>query len=227
MTSLLLASRRYWAIAAVLALVPLLPGCTPAPSDIGLNTIVVKPVAASYTVHFAPGSAALAPAENAGLRAFLDENRHDRIRGITLVSGSGSIADARRARVGQALAAAGFAYRAAPADASFTGDAVLVTVDHIAAVPPACPNWTVTGPYDPSNAPLSNLGCATRTDLYLMVADPHDLVAGRAAPAEAAPSMEAVAGYRQGKLSPGLGAADGSAGGAAGGTTTTGGSSGQ
>lgn len=223
--------RRPWMLAAAFAAAAVLAGCAHAPNDVTLNQITVKPVQLSHTVHFAPGSATLAPVEAADLEAFLGEDRRDGIDGATIVAGNSAIADARRARVSQALDNLGFAYRMAAPDPSFTADAVVVTVNREAAVPPACPNWTIIGPYDPSNAPSTNLGCATRTDLYLMVADPRDLVSGHPqGPADSAPSIAAVEAYRSGKPSADLGSADGSggaAGGGAGGTTSAGGGNGQ
>lgn len=204
MMTALLRSRHSWALVAVLVAAPLLPGCTPAPSELALNRIAVKSVQFTHTVHFAPGSAALAPSEADGLRAFLSRGVAS-ANAITLVGGTSPIADARRASVSRAVAAAGLSSSIATPDPNFTADAVEVRVTGEAAVPPACPDWDVVGPYDPSNAPMRNLGCATSTNLYLMVADPHDLVTGRAlAPAEAQPGMRAVDAYRTGdqKLNP-------------------------
>ncbi|MGH6967759.1 MAG: CpaD family pilus assembly lipoprotein [Stellaceae bacterium] len=227
MTNSAFRSRRCWALAAAIAIASLLPSCTPAPNDVTLNQLTVKPVRLAHTVHFAPGSTTLTLSEAADLQAFLGTDRRDGIDNVTIVAGDSPIADVRRARVSQALDALGFAHRMAPPDASMTADTVMVTVEREAAVPPACPNWTVIGPYDPSNVPMSNLGCATRTDLYLMVADPRDLVAGQPqGPADAAPSIAAVETYRTGKPSPSLGAADGAGGGSEGGGATTSTSSG-
>lgn len=216
-----LRSRSGWAFAAAIAAALLLSGCSHAPSDVSLNRIQTKGVEATHMVAFAPGSATLTPSETDGLRAFLGTGRLTGINSVTLVGGDSPIANARRARVSETLSALGFPHRLAPADPSFTADAVMIAVDRKVAMPPACPNWSPIGSFDPSNAPLSNLGCATRTDLYLMVADPHDLVSGHAlAPADAAPSMAAVAAYRSGKPAAGLGSADGSGGASAGGTST-------
>jgi len=220
-------SRRTWAF-AIAAIVPLLlPGCTAAPSDIAVNKITVKPAQLTHTVHFAPGSAVLAPSEADSLRNFLRHGSVASVNAITLVSGASPIADARRARVSRAIEALGMPYSVAPADPNFTADAVQVAVTGEAAIPPACPNWTVVGPYDPSNAPLTNLGCATRTNLYLMVADPRDLVSGHAlTPADAQPSMRAVEAYRTGDQKanpqvPSLGDQGASDGGSGGATSTT------
>ena len=220
---------RPWMLAAAFAAAALLAGCTHAPNDVTLNQITVKPVQLSHTVHFAPGSATLAPTEAADLEAFLDQDRRDGVDNVTIIAGTSTIADARRARINQTLDTMGFVHRTAAPDPSFTADAVVVTVNREAAVPPACPNWNIIGPYDPSNAPSTDLGCATRTDLYLMVADPHDLVAGHPqGPADAAPSIAAVETYRSGKPAAGFGSADGSGGATGGGgTASAGGGNGQ
>lgn len=52
------------------------------------------------------------------------------------------------------------------------------TVDAAGAHAPACPNWSSQrNGNDEANA--ANWGCATATDLALMIADPADLVHGR------------------------------------------------
>ncbi|MDE2167252.1 MAG: hypothetical protein KGJ66_13065 [Alphaproteobacteria bacterium] len=226
MMNALLHSRRSWALAAALVVAPLLPSCTSAPSDLTLNRIEVKSVQRTHVVHFAPGTAALAPSEADSLRAFLRGSVAN-INSVTLVGGTSSIADARRASVSRAIETLGLPYNTAPADPKFTANAVDVTATGEAAVPPSCPKWDVVGPYDPSNAPMRNLGCATSTDLYLMIADPRDLVAGHAlAPADAQPSMRAVEAYRTGdqKLNPQEPSLSGGGTGS-GATTTSGGGS--
>ena len=224
-----LLSRRIWALAVALAVAPLLPGCTPAPSNVTLNRIAVKPVQLTHTVHFAPGSAVLAPSEAASLRTFLRRGVAS-TNSITLVSGASAIADVRQARVSQAIDALGMLHSVAPADPNFNADAVDVTVTGEAAVPPTCDGWAAIGSYDPSNGSMSNLGCATGANLYLMVADPRDLVSGHAlTPADAEPSMRAVEANRTGDQkanpqAPSLGSSDGGSGGSG---STTGGSNGQ
>jgi len=64
---------------------------------------------------------------------------------------------------------------------------------------PQCPDWRKPSEDDPSNTPSSNLGCATETNLGLMVADPRDLVVGKdIAPSDADHNDYAVRRYRQG-----------------------------
>jgi pilus assembly protein CpaD len=66
---------------------------------------------------------------------------------------------------------------------------------------PACPDWSRQSGTDFSNQPHSNFGCATQTNLGLMVAEPKDLVRGRTlAPADGVHQAEGVVRYRTGKV---------------------------
>ncbi|HEX6112428.1 MAG TPA: CpaD family pilus assembly lipoprotein [Geminicoccaceae bacterium] len=66
---------------------------------------------------------------------------------------------------------------------------------------PACPDWSRKSGTDFSNQPHSNFGCATQTNLGLMVAEPKDLVSGRTlAPADGVHQAEGVVRYRTGKV---------------------------
>lgn len=66
---------------------------------------------------------------------------------------------------------------------------------------PACPDWSRESGTDFSNQPHSNFGCATQTNLGLMVAEPKDLVRGRTlAPADGVHQAEGVVRYRTGKV---------------------------
>ena len=66
---------------------------------------------------------------------------------------------------------------------------------------PACPDWSRESGTDFSNQPLPNFGCATQTNLGLMVAEPKDLVRGRTlAPADGIHQAEGIVRYRTGKV---------------------------
>ena len=66
---------------------------------------------------------------------------------------------------------------------------------------PACPDWSRQSGTDFSNLPHSNFGCATQTNLGLMVAEPKDLVRGRTlAPADGVHQAEGIVRYRTGKV---------------------------
>lgn len=49
----------------------------------------------------------------------------------------------------------------------------------VAIDPEACPDWSRVSQYNFDNIPMSNLGCATATNLGRMVANPADLVRGK------------------------------------------------
>lgn len=66
---------------------------------------------------------------------------------------------------------------------------------------PPCPDWSRRSGTDFANLPHSNFGCAVRTNLGLMVAEPRDLARGRAlAPADGVRESEAVRRYREGEV---------------------------
>ena len=66
---------------------------------------------------------------------------------------------------------------------------------------PACPDWSRESGTDFSNQPSSNFGCATQTNLGLMVAEPKDLVRGRTlAPADGVHQADGIVRYRTGKV---------------------------
>lgn len=76
----------------------------------------------------------------------------------------------------------------------------LVLERHLVTLP-ACPDWSRQSGTDFSNQPHSNFGCATQTNLGLMVAEPKDLVRGRTlAPADGVHQAEGVVRYRTGKV---------------------------
>ena len=219
----LVRSRTCWALLAAMIAALLVPGCT---SITSMNEppqkIVVTPTEAAHPVYFAPGSAVLTGSEMDSLQAFMGEGRLTKVKDVNVIVGEGAIAASRRAMVDDALSKLGYVHDATTTDPNFTQDAVLVRVKRIAAVPPGCPDWKPVGVYDPYNRPTSNLGCASAMNLYLMVADPRDLVSGRPlGPADAQPGMLAVDAYRN-SVAPPAPPALGSAGTA----STTGGSSG-
>ncbi|HZL60582.1 MAG TPA: CpaD family pilus assembly lipoprotein [Stellaceae bacterium] len=218
----LIRSRTCWALLAAMIAALLVPGCS---SITSMNEppqkIVVTPTEAVHPVYFAPGSAVLTRSEAESLQTFMGEGRLTKVKDVNVTAGDGAIAASRRAMVGDALSRLGYAHEATTTDPDFTQDAVLVRVKRIAAVPPICPVWHSLGTYDPDNKPMSNLGCANATNLYLMVADPRDLVSGRPlGPADAQPGMLAVDAYRN-SVAPPAPPALGSAG-----TASTTGSSG-
>jgi pilus assembly protein CpaD len=80
-------------------------------------------------------------------------------------------------------------------------NAIGVSIGRYLAAAPNCPDWTDADPQGFDNAPSSNFGCATQSDLAAMVANPEDLLRGKAAgPADGDFVARSVERYRSGEL---------------------------
>jgi peptidoglycan-associated lipoprotein len=76
----------------------------------------------------------------------------------------------------------------------------LVLERHVVELPP-CPDWSRESGVDYSNLPGSNFGCATHTNLGLMIDNPSDLARGRKlAPADGIHAAEGIVRYRTGTV---------------------------
>jgi pilus assembly protein CpaD len=76
---------------------------------------------------------------------------------------------------------------------------VRVIVGRHVVTPPPCPNWSKRPDEDFGNAPSSHIGCATTTNLGLMVANPSDLLMGQpTSPADGELAASRVESYRKG-----------------------------
>jgi len=198
-------SRTCWALAATMLAMLCMLGCS-SRSD-ALNdppkALSLQPVMATHPVYFDNGSANLTPAEMGELRAFLGGDRYSKIDSVTVYAGGSQLGAARAARVSDALSNLGYTHVIAQADQSSGSngdDSVAVAVKRLAAVPPACPDWVPFGNFDPQNLPMKNLGCSNATNLYLMVADPRDLVSGRMlGPGDGDFNDRQIDNYRTGK----------------------------
>ena len=77
---------------------------------------------------------------------------------------------------------------------------VEIVLERYLVTPPACPDWSRRTGVDYANKPHTNFGCATETNLGLMIADPRDLVRGRTlGPADGVHQAEGVVRYREGE----------------------------
>jgi pilus assembly protein CpaD len=71
---------------------------------------------------------------------------------------------------------------------------------HLVQLPP-CPDWSRESGVDYANLPGSNFGCATQTNLGLMIDNPSDLARGRKlAPADGIHAAEGIVRYRTGEV---------------------------
>jgi pilus assembly protein CpaD len=78
---------------------------------------------------------------------------------------------------------------------------VSVVVGRYLVTPPRCPDWTKQPGLDIANRRSSNFGCATTSNLGLMVADPGDLVHGAPmGPSDGEKGATAINKYRNDKV---------------------------
>src|SRR5262249_55713465 len=100
---------------------------------------------------------------------------------ITMLSGGGDgrLSQRRDDHLTAALRRQGVGAMVTQAVSGGTSDRVTLVVEHAVVDLPNCPDWS-KDPNDYTGAVASNFGCATATNLGLMVADPQDLAGGRA-----------------------------------------------
>jgi pilus biogenesis lipoprotein CpaD len=178
-----------------------------------------------HTIHFATDSAELTAMEQERLLTFLqtvaptaqdgvlieghaDERATD-LYNVELASQRiTSVSDFMREHglAGVPLRAAAFGERAPVAPGSNPAAwqqnrrVELVLERHLVRLPP-CPDWSRESGLDYSNLPHSNFGCATQTNLGLMIDNPGDLARGRKlAPADGTHAAEGIVRYRAGEI---------------------------
>ncbi len=181
-------------------------------------------VTTSHEVHFARGAAATSKAEVKSLSDFLHNAPLSYGSQVTLDAGpsTGNVKAAQLAARRLAAVTAVLRQMQVHAtvasrptvDGALSHDGVIVTVGRYVVTPPACPDRQKIDTDDFANTEASNYGCASATNLGLMVANPADLLHGE--PAGAADGTFAARGveqYRSGALMKPLESQLGSAGG--------------
>jgi len=169
------------------------------------NTNTVEFVRLAHSVRFAPGAASLAPPEARRLIAFIDESEIAGGEDVYFEAAAmDALAQKRQTAIRLLLSRRGIRTVALTASAVPSGqrraDEVALQIERYVVTPPACPNWSKTPGGDPTNSVGSNFGCATTTNLGLMVAEPRDLLIGRKpGPADAEVAVRAIQNYRSGK----------------------------
>jgi pilus assembly protein CpaD len=157
-----------------------------------------------HTVAFNAASRALSPEEQDRLDEFLE--RVDPRYGDQILVGTGAGGVDNEMATGRVAAVIGYlreqGLKVAPmppvGNARWDG-MVRLRVGRYVVTTPNCPDWSKSASFDPSNVVSSNFGCATATNLGLMVADPGDLVRGRSAgPSDGTYGARAIRSYREG-----------------------------
>jgi len=186
---------------AIVLFASALGACQHTPNDLpdrGMSAVNVPTVErADYVFDAAAPGGSLAPGEMQRLDAWF--------RGLNLGYGDivyvdGGYADGARAEV--AAVAGNYGILVSPG-APVTAGAVApgnvrVVVSRTRAVVHNCPNWSVPSQPNYNNRSMSNFGCGVSSNLAAMVANPEDLVHGRAgvAASDGVAGAKAVQMYR-------------------------------
>jgi|SRR5579859_653477 pilus assembly protein CpaD len=154
-------------------------------------------------LHFAPGSAQLSPADAAKLRHLAAAGSIGAADRVTVASsGPPYVVQQRASSVSAALLPYGIVVGGTQLADVPLNHAVVEVTRTLVTLPP-CPNWSKQSQPDYANAPSSNFGCATETNLGLMVANPTDLASARTlGPAAGEPAAAAVQRYLTDKVTP-------------------------
>lgn len=204
-------------VAALMAAVLILTACALPPDywpTPGFNkTNQVDWVVDSHEFHFVPGTAMPKAGEHDRLAAFLRAVEADDAARIFVDAERPGTAEAlaarREATTDAYVARLGFDMAQPPADAEreravgprVNQDSVTVVVGRYLVTPPDCPDFRKPMIGDYTNLPSTNFGCATATNLGLMVANPQDLIRGQSmGPADGERASQRIRQYRSGKL---------------------------
>jgi pilus assembly protein CpaD len=170
------------------------------------NPLQISLQSLTHILHYAPSSAIPGPAETAALNDFLAGSGIAPGDPITIERSApsghppGGLDEKRIQRLTAALARQGVKPVVASTSDLPAGD-IRLTVEHYVASAPNCPNWSKAPGNDFGNTLHSDYGCATATNLAAMIADPRDLVEGRAmGPARGNPALAAMHRYATGKV---------------------------
>ena len=201
--------------ASLLAIMIVVTGCAPesarwtpaeAPKENKVDFIAMQ-----HQVHFAPGAVAVTGAEAKALAGFLNGIALAYGDQVTIDAGPHAASVATDSVAAKRLDAVRTALRhlqvraqiaARPTvDGVLSRDTVIVTVGRYVVTGPKCPDRSKPEADDYTNNVDSNYGCATATNLGLMVANPGDLVHGTVAgPADGDFAARGVQLYRSGGI---------------------------
>ena len=177
-------------------------GWSPAesPKDIRVDWVNLR-----HDVGFAPGVVGVPAPARAEIDRFIAElGVGDRDRVSIVSTPTTALARQRRAALGLYLAKRhGIILSPPPRMIGPKGNALRLVVGRYILTPPHCPDWRKPTSADSDNLPHSNFRCADAVNLSRMVADPADLVRGRAlAPADGAQTVLGIQRYRAGEVTP-------------------------
>lgn len=158
----------------------------------------VEAVRLTYDMRL-PSAGTLAPAEAAGLDAFLARHEIGFGDEVSLVAPAGR----NLSPVSAHLRRQGIVAAVVTDAGALPSGAVRLQVERFVVVPPNCPDWRKSATEDYGNTSLATLGCANAANLGMMLANPRDLIQGRmAGDVDGTASASATQRYRSDKLKP-------------------------
>jgi pilus assembly protein CpaD len=189
------------AIPVMLALAACRPGAAEYTEAEAPKTLEVDRAASQISLAFAAGSDQLAAGESARLQQLALSGRLGRGDRVTIAPSGGPLLQQQRvAAISGELLRYGVAATASPL-AGVPRDHAIVMIGRYMVTLPPCPNWSQYPASDFTNLRTSNFGCATASNLGLMVASPADLVGGRdLANADGPPAIAAMTRYLTDKV---------------------------
>lgn len=142
------------------------------------KTNTVENFTDSHLVYFSAGKNSLSAEAEDSLRMFFSDIPPTSAESVMIVMRKPN--DDRAHYLIRKLRALGFARSDIHLStaASVARDSARIDVVYTVAIPPNCPDWRKSASHNFSNTLHSNMGCASVTNLGLMVADPRDLERG-------------------------------------------------
>lgn len=148
--------------------------------------VTVTPSETSFAVRFPTGETVLSDPERRAAVGFLNRRATEPSDQVFVDFGvlheTTEIAADRRVTISEVIVAAGLSPENVRVRANVRGVAeneINLTVRTFLVTLPGCPDFTSRAGRTFDNRPHSNWGCATATNLGLMIAEPRDLVRGR------------------------------------------------
>jgi pilus assembly protein CpaD len=135
----------------------------------------------TYTVHFQPDADRLTGDDIASLRGSVRDISPLAVESVQIQMHPSQVKNQNRQQhLTKLLRSMGYPERAIIVEPSetLTKDDVQVNIAYASVISPRCPDWRRSPITSYSNTSHGNIGCASTTNLGLMVADPRDLVHG-------------------------------------------------
>lgn len=186
---------------ALIAALALIAGCGPTNRSVNTNKVpTIQSTQLAYDLRFA-GYDGLAADQAAALEQWLGAIGVAYGDRISVDDPIATGAQARRAAVAGVVARFGLMVEeAAPVTTSLPAGMARVVVTRTKVTPPDCPDWRRKSNPELSASAMSNFGCATVSNLSLMIADPNDLLEGQTYPgADGHTTSKAINVYRERK----------------------------